>query len=185
MTDRRWWARGSSSESGEEARTRKPTVIEDLEQRLAETQGQLQAVLHEHRRATDEFEQAKARIRRDVPREVERGRRTVLAEMLEVLDNLDRAVDAASGPPAAEAVDTWLRGVELVREQFRAKLVGFGVTQLSVIGQSFNPELHEAVSTVAVDDPAQAGMVIAVLKEGYVIGDDLLRPASVVVGAHG
>ena len=94
VVDRRWWARGESAEPADEPVTRKPTVVEELEQRLADTAEQLQAVLTEHRRAAEEFEQVKLRIRREVAREVERGRRGVLVELLEVLDNLDRAIAA-------------------------------------------------------------------------------------------
>ena len=184
VVDRRWWARGESAESTDDPPERKPTVVEDLEQRLTESQERLQAVLIEHRRAAEDFEAARIRMRRDVAREVERGRRTVLAELLEVVDNLDRAVAAARHSNLTDASETLLRGVELVHEQFLAKLHGFGVSRLDAAGHAFNPELHEAVSLVPVSDPARAGTVVSVLKEGYMIGDELLRPASVAVGAH-
>lgn len=186
VVDRRWWARDPADASGaEDTRERKPTVVEDLEQRLTESQERLQAVLSEHRRTVDEFEQVKVRIRRDVAREVERGRRTVLIEMLEVVDNLDRAIEAARGSAQTDASETLLRGVELVRDQFLAKLEAFGVARIRALGQPFNPQQHEAVSVAPVADAAQNGLVIAIAKEGYAIGDELLRPASVVVGTHG
>jgi molecular chaperone GrpE len=186
VVDRRWWARGDSAaeDEAQETRERKPTVVEDLEQRLADAQDQLQAVLTEHRRAADEFEQVKVRIRRDVAREVERGRRTLLVEMLEVADNLDRAIAAASAG-TADPADKLLRGVELVRDQFLSKLESFGVRRIPALGEPFDPSLHEALSTVPVNEPAQNGVVVAVAREGYAIGDELLRPASVVVGTHG
>ena len=187
VIDRRWWARGDSGESEtvEESRNRKPTVVEELEQRLAGAQEQLQAVLLEHRRAADEFEQVKVRIRRDVAREVERGRRTVLVEMLEVADNLDRAIVAARNTATKDSAETLLRGVELVRDQLLAKLEAFGVRRLLALGEPFDPSVHEAVSMAPVNDASQQGFVIAVAKEGYIIGDELLRPASVVVGSNG
>jgi molecular chaperone GrpE len=186
VVDRRWWARGDADPSDtQDSRERKPTVVEDLEQRLTESQERLQAVLAEHRRATDEFEQVKARMRRDVAREVERGRRTVLADMLEVLDNLDRAIDAARGTPNTDASETLLRGVELVRNQFLSRLESFGVVRIRALGEPFDPQVHEAVSMAPAADPSAAGTVIAVAKEGYAIGGELLRPASVVVGTHG
>ena len=129
VVDRRWWARAESAEdeATEETRERKPTVVEELEQRLAEAHEQVQSVLTEHRRAADEFEQVKIRLRRDTAREVERGRRSILVEMLDVADNLDRAIDAMQGDTNADATDTLRRGVELVRDQFLAKLETFGV----------------------------------------------------------
>jgi molecular chaperone GrpE len=185
VVDRRWWARSDADEPAEETPDRKPTVVEDLEQQLATAREQVQAVLTEHRRALDEFDQVKQRIRRDTAREVERGRRAVLVEMLEVADNLDRALAASRGAGHADASSTLLRGVELVREQFLAKLESFGVVQLPAVGMPFDPQIHEAVSMAPVEDPDQDGIIVAVAKEGYAIGDELLRPASVVVGAHG
>jgi molecular chaperone GrpE len=180
VVDRRWWARTDTDESNQDTELRKPSYVEQLEQQLAEKTAQLQTLLTDHRRALEEFEQVKARIRRDTAREVERGKRSVVAEFLDVLDNLDRAIAAAvataNGDPAL------LTGVRLVRDQFLGKLQGLGVTRLEVIGQPFDATRHEAISTAPVDDPAQDGKVVAVVKEGYAIGDELLRPASVVVG---
>ena len=185
IVDRRWWARGKSDDSSEETSERKPTVVEDLERQVAELQEQLVAVRGEYRHAAAEFDQARARIRRDIGREVERGRRSVLTDMLDVLDNLDRAIAAARSSNATDTSETLLRGVELVHEQFLARLHALGVARLVAVGQPFDPQQHEAVSMVPVDDPAQAGLVVAVSREGYVIGEELLRPASVAVGAHG
>ena len=183
VIDRRWWARNEESAAGDEA-IRKPTVVEELEQRLAESTAQLQTVIGEYRRSSEEFEQVKLRMRREVGKEVERGRRTLLADLLEVVDNLDRAVAAVSAPDAGrEGTSTTIaRGVELVRDQFLAKLESFGVVRVPVLGQPFEASWHEAITTTPVDDAAQDGHVVAVLKEGYAIGDEVLRPASVVVG---
>jgi molecular chaperone GrpE len=183
VIDRRWWARNEESAAADET-IRKPTVVEELEQRLAESTAQLQAVIGEYRRSSEEFEQVKLRMRREVGKEVERGRRTLLADLLEVVDNLDRAVAAVSAPDAGhEGTSTTIaRGVELVRDQFLAKLESFGVARVPVLGQPFDASWHEAVTTTPVDAAAQDGHVVAVLKEGYAIGDEVLRPASVVVG---
>ena len=191
VVDRRWWARTEESqgqESSDDAASRKPTVVEDLEQQLAETRQRLQDVLTDHRRSLDEFEQVKGRIRREVGRDVERGRRTILVEFLEVMDNLERAIEAAKREADASggiaAVEPLIRGVELVRDVFLSKLQAFGVTRTSALGEPFDATRHEAVTTTPVADQAQDGLVVAVVKDGYAIGDEILRPASVVVGQH-
>ena len=130
--------------------------------------------------ALDEFDQARARVRRDAAREIERGRRAVITDLLEVLDNLDRAI--ASAEASAAAPDALARGVTLVRDQFLAKLAALGVARIDALGARFDAARHEAVSTAPIDDPDDEGRVVAVVKEGYAIGDDLLRPSSVVVG---
>ena len=190
VVDRRWWARGDSA-TPDESGSRKPTYIEELEQRLADLAAQLQTITTEHRRSLEEFEEVKARMRREAAREVERGRRAVLGALLEVVDNLDRAIAAfhepagsSASPSTSGAVDSLARGVELVRDQFLAKLEAFGVCRVEALGRPFDAVRHEAVTTAPVEHPGQDGMVLAVVKEGYTIGDELLRPASVVVGQH-
>jgi molecular chaperone GrpE len=178
--DRRW-ARGESAAT-DEAPSLKPTVVEDLEQRLADSANQLQAVIAEHRRSLEEFDQIKARWRRDSAREIERAKRQVLAEFLEVVDNLDRAIAANT---AGDNLDQVARGVQLVRDQFLAKLEAFGVSRTPALGERFDAARHEAISTAPGASPDDEGIVLAVVKEGYAIGDELLRPASVVVGTYG
>jgi molecular chaperone GrpE len=166
---------------------RKPTYIEELEQRLADLTAQLQSITTERRRSLEEFEEVKARIRREAAREVERGRRAVLGALLEVVDNLDRAIAASRDPAGSspsEAVDRVAKGVELVRDQFLDKLEAFGVSRVPALGRPFDALRHEAVSTAPVEHPDQDGVVLIVVKEGYAIGDELLRPASVIVGQH-
>jgi len=183
VVDRRWWARPDRDQPADERGVRKPSYVEDLERQVAEQGAQLQAFSADHRRSLEEFEQVKTRIRRDVAREVERGKRAVLAELLEVVDNLDRAVAASrAGADAAETIQNLARGVELVRDQFLAKLAAFGVTRVDALGQRFDTARHDAVSTTPVSDAAQDETVVAVMREGYAIGDDLLRPASVILG---
>jgi molecular chaperone GrpE len=189
VVDRRWWARNegqTDQAAAEESAARKPTVVEDLERQLGDTRNRLQDVLTEHRRSLDEFEQVKLRIRRDVARDVERGRRTILVDLLDVVDNLERAIEAArreaTASGSASAVEPLARGVELVRDSFLSKLQAFGVTRMPALGQKFDAARHEAVTTTPVSDPAEDGVVVAVVKDGYAIGDDILRPASVVVG---
>jgi molecular chaperone GrpE len=187
VVDRRWWAReDTDAAADDQAVGRKPTYVEDLERQLADARNHLQELTTAHRRSIDEFEQMKLRIRREVGRDVERTRRALLADLLDVVDNLDRAVAASqsedAGGPAA--LDSLVRGMELVRSQFLGKLTGFGVTRMPALGEPFDASRHEAVTTTLVGDPAQSGVVVAVIREGYAIGDDILRPASVVVGRH-
>lgn len=65
---------------------------------------------------------------------------------------------------------------------FLSKLKGFGVTRIDALGQRFDPALHEAVTMVPTNDPAQEGVVCGVLTPGYLINEGVLRPAMVAVG---
>jgi molecular chaperone GrpE len=183
VVDRRWWAReaGEAGAAGEEAELRKPTYLEELERQLAEKDAALQRYLSQHKQAVGEFEDVKTRIRREMARDVERSRRAVLAEFLDVLDNLERATAAAR---ASSNVDALLNGLDLVERQFRAKLEGFGINRIESLGEMFDPLRHEAVSAVPVADESQDGRVAGVVRPGYAIGDEVLRPAQVAVGRH-
>ena len=182
VIDRRWWANQEPSSGTERASSSslKPTYVEELERKLADKDKQLQEAIARYRGAAAEFEESRLRLRREIGKDIERGRREILADLLDVVDNLDRAVDAARSN-AADRVDTLLQGVEMVKRQFLAKLEGFGVTRIQSEGQPFDPALHEAISAVPAATPDQDGVVVGVIRHGYRIGDDVLRPASVAV----
>lgn len=183
VIDRRWWANQGAQEG--DARTSpaslKPTYVEDLEHQLAEKDRQLQDALTRYRQAAAEFDESRLRLRREISKDIERGRREILADLLDVVDNLDRALDAARRNAGSDAMDALLQGVELVRRQFLAKLEGFGVTRIASEGQQFDPLVHEAVSAVPAAAPDQDGLVVGVVRHGYRIGTDVLRPAAVAV----
>ena len=181
VVDRRWWAnqdQAAADDQRPERTSLKPTYVEELEQQLAEKDRQLQEYITKYREAASEFESARARLRREIARDTERGRREIIADLLEVLDNLDRALDATRTGASADAL---LQGVDLVRRQFLAKLEGMGVRRIDAEGQPFDPMLHEAVTVVPAGTPEQDGQVVGVVRPGYRIKDDVLRPAAVAV----
>ncbi len=179
VVDRRWWAKGESQGEAAEP-SLKPTYVEQLEKQVAEKDRQVQEYIAKYRQAAREFEDARLRLRREVSKDVERGRREILADLLEVVDNLDRAIESARQAPSPDA-RTLLQGVEMVHRQFLAKLEGFGVTRIEVQDQPFDPEVHEAITTVPAPTPDHDGIVVGVIRHGYRIGDEVLRPASVAV----
>lgn len=176
VTDRRWWARGDNDPVPTEEPRLKPTLIEELEARIAEKDREIQELVSKYRGASDEFDQARARLRKEIQKDVERSRRSVIVSFLEVLDNLDRALQAGG-----TTSDAFVQGVALVRQQFLATLEGLGVTRVDPVGQRFDPLLHEAVSTVPASSSDQDDVVVGVVRPGYLMGEDVLRPAQVAV----
>lgn len=179
VIDRRWWANQNGEAPREDTRgSGKPTYVESLEQQIVEKDKQIQEYLSKYRQAASEFEEARLRLRREISKDIERSRRDVLSDLLEVLDNLDRAVDSAQAGASHEAL---MQGIEMVRRQFHAKLENLGVTKIEVEGQRFDPALHEAISSVPAASPEQDGLVVGTVRSGYRIGDEVLRPAAVAV----
>ena len=180
VVDRRWWANADPSAPASDASSTplKPTYVEQLEQQVAEKDKQIQEYLTKYRQASSEFEEMRLRLRREISKDIERTRREILSELLEVVDNLERAIEAAKRSPS---VDTMLQGVDMVRRQFLSKLEGLGVRPIESGDSRFDPTLHEAVTTVPATTADQDGMIVGVIRSGYRIGEDVLRPAAVAV----
>ena len=176
---RRWREDGELNPEAVPPTSLKPTYVEELELRVAQSEKQAQEFLAKYRQANQEFEDARARMRKEVAKDAERSRREVFVSLLEVVDNLDRAIDSVRGK---HPDDPLLHGVELVRQQFLSKLEAFGVKRIASEGQPFDPQLHEAVTTIPAADAASDGRVLGIVAHGYRIGEDVLRPALVAVG---
>lgn len=126
-----------------------------------------------------EIEAATRRIGAASEKELEQRTRKLLEGFLPVVDDLERGI--ASARKHAESADV-VEGLELVRRSLLVRLGQFGVVHAPALGEPFDPVRHEAIALVPVTDPAQDGRVIDVMREGYLIGDETLRPAGVAVG---
>ena len=181
---RRWREDGEPNREAAAPASLKPTYVEELEQRVAQAEKQAQEYIGKYRQASQEFEDARARMRKELAKDAERSRRDVLAGLLDVVDNLDRAIDAARAA-GKDATDPLLQGVDLVRQQFLSKLDGFGVHRIESDGRPFDPQVHEAVTTVPASDAVPDGTIAGVVRQGYLIKDEVLRPALVAVAKAG
>jgi molecular chaperone GrpE len=180
VVDRRFWSEENQAEEADDSPSSpgKPTYVAELEQKLEERERLLRQYIAQHKESVSEFDNAKARIGREVSKDLKRNRREMIVEFLEVVDNLDRAFDAAKEGQDPSAV---IQGVSLLRELVLEKLRSFGVRRMQTLGQGFNPSLHEALTVVPVDDPEQDGRIVGVIREGYHFDDEILRPAAVAV----
>ncbi|MCH2348537.1 MAG: nucleotide exchange factor GrpE [Candidatus Poseidoniales archaeon] len=105
------------------------------------------------------------------------GGRALANRLLSVLDNLDRALEAT--PEGVD--DSVVQGISLTRQSFCAALEAEGITVIEAAGKKFDPNLHEAITTLPASEEHPAGVVIDVLETGYMLHDRVLRPARVVV----
>lgn len=128
-------------------------------------------------RLAAEFENWKKRSRREQEDAQFKAKENVLKDILEVADNLERAMASMGESTDAKAVR---EGVSLVLRLFYQKLERHDVKAIESKGKPFDPRIHEAVAQVPSSDVA-AGAIVEELVKGYNLGDRLLRPASVVV----
>ncbi|HLU65514.1 MAG TPA: nucleotide exchange factor GrpE [Kofleriaceae bacterium] len=153
--------------------------IEELQSLLAGKEELVARAQERADRAHREIAEARRRMAAESERELERRTRALLVGFLDVVDDLDRAIAATR---EAEHNPEVLAGIELVRRQMLAHLAKLGVAHVPALGEPFDPHRHEAMALVPVTDPAQDGRVVGVMREGYSIGEDTLRPAGVAVG---
>jgi len=101
-------------------------------------------------------------------------------ELLPAVDNLDRALEASQADGSADADDTLVSGIKLVHADVIAALARVGIERYSPKGESFDPQCHEAVAQLPVEG-AEPGTIVEVYQRGYRLGENVLRPARVVV----
>jgi molecular chaperone GrpE len=159
-----------------EEKPRYPTYVEELMARMAETERKFQ---EKKKQIDEEIGRTKSRLEADFDRRLELEKQQVLLSFLEILDNLERAMDAAA---AAGSVEHLLEGVQMTAALFRSKLQSMGVTRIETLDQPFNPNLEQAVGTLQVRDRSRDGIVMEEVQPGYSMQGHLLRPAQVRVG---
>lgn len=99
----------------------------------------------------------------------------VMRQYLDIVDDLERALQTR---PAEGEGASWAEGIELVYRKFLATLESEGVQPMQVEGQQFDPNWHEAISQEP-NDEYESGQIIEVVRNGYLIGERVLRPATV------
>jgi molecular chaperone GrpE len=159
----------------------------DLEVELARLREALEAKSHEADAARDrymrtvaEFDNARKRAVREREELIRGANEGLIRELLPVLDNLERALQAARDDAGAAAVTA---GVELIQRELLRVLEKFGVTAFTSVGTPFDPERHEAVARVpAAGRPEMT--VVGETARGYLLNGRVLRPAMVTVAMN-
>ncbi len=155
-------------------------VERDFDALLADAQRERDEYLDLAKRTKADFENFRKRMTAEVQAAGTRGRSEVIREVVPVLDDLERAIQAAGLDPEGDSEDGLAHGVLLVFRSLRDSLSRNGVEAVDPAGERFDPNAHEALSTVAADG-VESGTVVEVLQKGYRLGEQLIRPARVVV----
>ena len=180
VEDKRHWARDDlDEEADDEPTSTVPTIIDEYRQRAEAAETKLHEYIEAFKASQAEQDQFRERLNRDVERRVSLQFSGLVGELLESIDNLDLALSHAEGMPEAKPLAD---GVAMVRSQFLASLTRQGVEQIQPEGEEFDPEVAEALSLVPVQDPSQNNKVLQTMRPGYRMGDQVVRPARVVVG---
>ena len=145
-----------------------------LEERIALLESERDEAVDHLKRVAADFDNYRKRAARDQENLVARAHERLVKELLPVLDNLERALEAGEQHEEAKLAE----GVALVARELRSALEREGLLEIETDGK-FDPHVHEALLTQPSE--AEEGSVIEVLQKGYRLGDRVLRPARVVI----
>ena len=161
-------------ENSKDVKDKKEDTENKLKEELTNTKAQLDDVTDRYKRILAEFENFKKRSLKEREGLYNSVLADIVNSLLPVLDNLENACNAESKD------ENYKKGVELVLKQFKDVLTSVGVQEIETVGTIFNPEYHEAVSSVQ-DESLGEKEIKEVYRKGYKIGDRVIRHAMVVV----
>ena len=148
-------------------KTKKATENEKLKKEIEELNDRLL-------RTAAEFDNFKKRTEREKLTAAEYAKAQVMKNLLPILDNADRAGEYEHG------TEQFNKGIELIVKQLGDLSSKLGLVELGVVGEEFNPEIHEAIMHIE-DETLGENVVSAVMQKGYKFGDTVVRPAMVQV----
>jgi len=148
-----------------------------LEGRLAESEAKAAEHLDGWQRAQAEFANYKKRLASQQEQQAAEVRGRVIKHYLDIVDDLERALK--NHPKKGEGA-AWAEGIEIIYKKLQSYLGNEGLTRIDPLGERFDPNLHEAV-TQEEGQGHESGVIIEVLRPGYMLGERVLRPAAVKV----
>lgn len=147
-----------------------------LEEQLT---NQLAEANDKYTRLIAEFDNYKKRTSRERVELIQNASQGVIKSLLPILDDFDRALNAMA---TAQDVQSVKEGVELVNNKLRKSLESEGLKEMDVIGQAFDADFQEAITTIAAPSEDLKNKVIDVVEKGYFLNDKVIRFAKVVIG---
>lgn len=157
--------------------------VQELEAALEAAKAEAAQNWDRYLRERAEMENYKRRLERTYADQAKRAQRETLLKVLGVLDNLDRAMSYGAENGQEIDADSLLKGLRMTHAQFESFLAGEGLRPVETVGSRFDPAVHEAVATEVSPDKPE-GEIVGELQKGYMLGDELLRPARVRVATH-
>lgn len=173
-------AEGAEGAAGEAAAgAAEELTREQALQRLDEAQEKLASQKEEVLRAHAELHNIRRRAEQDVEKAHKYGQEKLVGELLVVIDNLERALQAVPDKEDPQ-VQALYQGVELTLKSFMDALDRFNVDTIDPQGEPFDPQRHEAM-TLQENDEVEPNTVVAVMQKGYTLNGRVIRPARVIV----
>lgn len=130
-------------------------------------------------RLSAEFDNYRKRTSKERVELIQSAGKDVISKLLPTLDDFDRALNAMETATEVESVKT---GMEIVNNKLRQTLSQLGLKEMETVGQAFDPELQEAITSIPAPTADLKNKVVDVIEKGYYLGDKVIRHAKVVIG---
>ncbi|MCH5245315.1 MAG: nucleotide exchange factor GrpE [Muribaculaceae bacterium] len=154
-------------------------TVESLQQQLVDAQAALEKEKKEYMFLMAEFDNFRKRTGREKVEIIKNANESAMKGLLPIVDDMERGIEANKTSDNAEAIK---EGLELIYNKLVKYLESNGVKPIESTGTSFDPDLHNAIAMVPVEDDDLKGKVIDTPTKGYTINDKVLRHAMVAVG---
>lgn len=156
------------------------TELETVLARLQEMERALEEQRNLYLRTLADFQNYRRRQNEEMERQRARLLETLMEELLPILDNFERALNAAE---ATRELEPLLEGVKMTDRQVKALLARFDIHPIEALGRPFDPNFHEAIQRVESSE-YEDGIVIDEVERGYRMGERVLRPSKVIVASR-
>lgn len=164
--------------AGDTEDTQAEQEVNTLENQLADLQGELEKQKKEYLFLAAEFDNYRKRTLKEKAEIIKNGGENVLKGLLPILDDFERGIKAAENDSNAESM---LEGMKLIYNKLVKYMESMGVKEMNSTGESFDPDLHEAIAQVPAPSDDVKGKVLDTVQKGYMINDKVLRHAKVAV----
>ncbi len=154
--------------------------IETLSKELEAAQAQAKEAEDKYKRSLAEQENFRKRTQKERLDQIRFGHEKFAGEVLQTLDNLERALSHLQGLPEDPAVEQLVTGIKMTAAMFQQSLDKFGIRPVAGLGSPFDPAIHQAMQQIETAD-VPPGQVVDLYQKGYMIYERLLRPALVGV----
>ena len=150
----------------------------DADDKLQELESSLNESKEKHLRLLAEFDNYKKRTSRERYELLNTASKTVITALLPVVDDFERAIKSMEGGPD----ESFSEGIRIIYHRLLHVLQSQGLKAMESTGEAFDPDLHEAITEVPVEDEEMKGRVVETIEKGYMLHDKIIRHAKVVVG---
>jgi molecular chaperone GrpE len=151
----------------------------EFEAQIAELKANLAGMNDKYLRLSAEFDNFRKRTLKEKMELTKTASESVLVNILSVIDDFDRAIQAISSTSEIEATK---EGITLIYSKFKEFTKQNGVNEIDAVGKEFNTDVHEAITKIPAPSEEMKGKIVDVIQKGYYLNDKVIRFAKVVVG---